>query len=86
MGKISQQSAGKDDQCSNSSNKDASECSGDAPLKVTATEEAFHEIKLNKAPGIYEIGTRTKPGKDGQATVVLTKARFKEAFSLSHYE
>ncbi|WP_439606885.1 hypothetical protein [Hydrogenophaga sp.] len=59
---------------------------GDAPLKVTATEEAFHEIKLHKAPGIYEIGTRTKPGKDGQATVVLTKARFKEAFSLSHFE
>lgn len=59
---------------------------GDTPMKVSATDEAFAEIKAHKAPGIYEIGTRTKPGKDGQATVVLTKAKFKEAFSLAQYE
>ena len=59
---------------------------GDTPMKVAATEEAFNEIKLHKAPGIYEIGTRTKPGKDGKATVVLTKAKFVEAFSLAQYE
>jgi len=37
MGKISQQTAGKDDQSSSRSNKDASECSGDGPLKVSAS-------------------------------------------------
>jgi hypothetical protein len=59
---------------------------GDSPMKVQASEEAFAQIKTHKAPGIYEIGTRTKPGKDGQATVVLTQAKFKEAFSLAHYQ
>lgn len=56
---------------------------GDAPMKVAASDEAFREIKLNKAPGVYEINTRTKPGKDGQATVVVTQAKFVEAFTLA---
>lgn len=59
---------------------------GEKPMKVSATDEAFEAIKLNKAPGVYEITTRTKPGKDGTATIVLTKAKFKEAFSLSHFD
>lgn len=56
---------------------------GDAPMKVSASEEVFSEIKKNKAPGIYEITTRTKPGKDGQATVVVTQAKFVQAFTLA---
>ncbi len=56
---------------------------GDSPMKVSASDEVFAEIKKNKAPGIYEIGTRTKPGKDGQATVVMTQAKFKRGFSLA---
>jgi hypothetical protein len=56
---------------------------GDAPMKVSASEEVFSEIKKNKAPAVYEIGTRTKPGKDGQATVVVTQAKFVKAFTLS---
>lgn len=58
---------------------------GDAPLKVQATEEVFIEIKKHKAPGIYEIGTRTKPGKEGQATVVMTQVKFKKGFDLAQY-
>ncbi len=56
---------------------------GDALMKVQASEEVFTEVKKHKAPGIYEIGTRTKPGKEGQATVVMTQAKFKQAFSLA---
>lgn len=56
---------------------------GDAPMKVGATEEVFTEIKKHKAPGIYDIGTRTKPGKEGQATVVVTQAKFLKAFTLN---
>lgn len=56
---------------------------GDTPMKVTASDEVFEAIKINKAPGIYEIATRTKPGKDGQATVVVTKAKFVQAFTLA---
>lgn len=56
---------------------------GDAPMKVAASEEVFAEIKTHKAPGIYQINTRTKPGKDGQATVVVTQAKFVKAFTLA---
>lgn len=55
---------------------------GDAPMKVATSEEVFAEIKKHKAPGVYEINTRTKPGKDGQATVVVTQAKFVKAFTL----
>ena len=55
---------------------------GDAPMKVSATEEVFTEVKKHKAPGIYDMNTRTKPGKEGQATVVMTQAKFVKAFSL----
>lgn len=56
---------------------------GDSPMKVQASDEVFTEIKKHKAPGIYEIGTRTKPGKEGQATVVVTQAKFVKAFTLA---
>jgi hypothetical protein len=56
---------------------------GDAPMKVTATDEVFNEVKKYKAPGVYEINTRTKPGKEGQATVVMTQANFVSAFTLA---
>lgn len=49
---------------------------GDAPMKVQASDEVFAEIKKHKAPGIYDINTRTKPGKEGQATVVVVQAKF----------
>lgn len=55
---------------------------GDPPLKVQANDSVFDEVKKHKAPGVYEIGTRTKPGKEGQATVVVTQAKFVRAFSL----
>lgn len=55
---------------------------GDSPMKVSSTDEVFAEIKKNKAPGIYQINTRIKPGKDGQATVVVTQAKFMKAFTL----
>lgn len=55
---------------------------GDAPMKVASSDEVFDEIKKHKAPGVYEINTRTKPGKDGQATVVVTQAKFVKAFTL----
>ena len=51
-------------------------------MKVSATEEVFTEVKKHKAPGIYDMNTRTKPGKEGQATVVMTQAKFVKAFSL----
>jgi hypothetical protein len=56
---------------------------GDAPVKVDISEEVFLEVKKHKAPGIYEINTRTKPGKEGKATLVVTQAKFKQAISLS---
>jgi hypothetical protein len=56
---------------------------GDSPMKVQASDEVFTEIKKHKAPGIYDIGTRTKPGKEGQATVVVTQAKFLKAFTLN---
>lgn len=54
---------------------------GDAPMKVAASEEVFTEIKKHKAPGIYEINTRTKPGKDGQAIITKINARPRKAIS-----
>lgn len=56
---------------------------GDAPMKVQASDEVFAEVKKHKAPGVYEINTRTKPGKEGQATVVMTQAKFVKAFTLA---
>lgn len=56
---------------------------GDPPMKVAASEEVFAEIKKNKAPAVYQIGTRTKPGKEGQATLVVTQAKFVKAFTLA---
>lgn len=56
---------------------------GDAPMKVQASDEVFAEVKKHKAPGVYEINTRTKPGKEGQATVVMTQAKFVQAFTLA---
>lgn len=56
---------------------------GDAPMKVSATEEVFTEVKKHKAPGIYDMATRTKPGKEGQATVVMTQVKFVKAFTLA---
>ncbi len=56
---------------------------GDAPMKVQASDEVFNEVKKHKAPGVYEINTRTKPGKEGQATVVMTQAKFVKAFTLA---
>lgn len=56
---------------------------GDSPMKVQASDEVFAEVKKHKAPGIYEINTRTKPGKDGIATVIVTEAKFKQGFSLA---
>lgn len=55
---------------------------GDSPMKVAASDEVFAEVKKHKAPGVYQINTRTKPGKDGQATVVVTQAKFIKAFTL----
>lgn len=56
---------------------------GDSPMKVQASDEVFTEIKKHKAPGIYQINVRTKPGKDGQATVVVTQAKFVQTFTLA---
>jgi hypothetical protein len=55
---------------------------GEKPMKVSTTDEVFLSIKGHGAPAIYDISTRTKPGKDGAATVVLTKATFRQAFTL----
>lgn len=56
---------------------------GDSPMKVQASEEVFKEIKKHKAPGIYQMDTRTKPGKDGTATVMMTQAKFVKAIVLA---
>lgn len=56
---------------------------GDSPMKVGASEEVFDAVKKSKAPGVYDITTRTKPGKEGQATVVVTQAKFLKSFSLA---
>ena len=52
-------------------------------MKVQASDDVFTTIKKHKAPGTYEINTRTKPGKEGQATVVMTQAKFVKAFTLT---
>ena len=59
---------------------------GEKPMKVSITDEVFNEIKHYGAPAIYDITTRTKPGKEGTATVVLTKAKFQQAFKLPESE
>lgn len=59
---------------------------GEKPMKVSTTDEVFADIKHHGAPGIYDINTRTKPGKDGTATVVLTLAKFKQRFTLEQSE
>ena len=46
----------------------------------------FNEIKHCVAPAIYSITTKTKPGKDGTATVMLTKAKFQQPFKLPESE
>ncbi len=69
----------------NDSQVETEKAVGDAPMKVQATDEVFNAIKANKAPGIYEINTRTKPGKDGVATVVVAQAKFKKLISLADY-
>ena len=53
---------------------------------MSITDEVFNEIKHYGAPAIYDITTRTKPGKDGTATVVLTKAKFQQPFKLPESE
>lgn len=55
---------------------------GEKPMKVSITDEVFDQIKHHGAPAIYDITIRTKPGKEGTATVVLTKAKFNQAFAL----
>ena len=59
---------------------------GEKPMKVSTTDEVFSAIKQHGATGIYDITTRVKPGKDGTATVVLTKAKFIQAFALPQAE
>jgi hypothetical protein len=69
----------------NDSQVETEKAVGDAPMKVQASEDVFAEIKAHKAPGIYEINTRTKPGKDGIATVMMSQAKFKKLISLAEY-
>ncbi len=59
---------------------------GEKPMKVSITDEVFNEIKHYGAPAIYSISTKTKPGKDGTATVMLTKAKFQQPFKLPESE
>jgi hypothetical protein len=56
---------------------------GEEPMKAKTSEEVFALIKKHKAPAIYSIDTRLKPGKDGKATVQVTSAKFVKAFSLA---
>ena len=56
---------------------------GEEPMKAKTSEEVFAAIKKHKAPAIYAIETRLKPGKDGKATVQVTSAKFVKAFSLA---
>jgi hypothetical protein len=58
---------------------------GDASMKVSVTDEVFNSIKTNGAPGIYQIDTRSRPGKDGTATLTITNANFVQAFTLAQY-
>ncbi len=55
---------------------------GEKPMKVSIPDEVFDQIKRHGAPAIYDITTRIKPGKDGTATVMLTKATFQQPFKL----
>lgn len=56
---------------------------GDAPVKVSASPEVFDIIKKHKAPGMYEINTRTKPGKEGQATVQIVGVKHVREISMA---
>eukprot|EP01036_Dinobryon_divergens_P039947 gene39947-52734_t len=55
---------------------------GDKPMKVAISDEVFNDIKHYGAPAIYDITTKTRPGKDGTATVTLVKAKFQQPFKL----
>jgi len=55
---------------------------GGSPLKLQASDEVFQTVKQFKAPGIYEIDTRSKPGKDGVTTMVMVRAKFKSTLLL----
>lgn len=59
---------------------------GEKPMKVSITDEVFNDIKQHGAPAVYDITIRTKPGKEGTATVVLTKAKFQQSFKLPESE
>ncbi|KQO26312.1 hypothetical protein ASF11_00935 [Acidovorax sp. Leaf76] len=59
---------------------------GEKPMKVAISDEVFNDIKHYGAPAIYDITIRTKPGKEGAATIVLTKAKFRQAFTLPESE
>ena len=58
---------------------------GETPMKTSVTDEVFNNIKTNGAPGIYQIDTRSRPGKDGKATLMITNTKFVHAFTLAQY-
>ena len=55
-------------------------------MKVAISDEVFNDIKHYGAPAIYDITTKTRPGKDGTATVTLVKAKFQQPFKLPESE
>lgn len=59
---------------------------GEKPMKVAISDEVFNDIKHYGAPAIYDITTKTRPGKDGTATVTLVKAKFQQPFKLPESE
>lgn len=47
---------------------------GYRPLKVQAIAEVFEAIKKGGAPGLYDLDMRTRPGREGQTTVMAVRA------------
>jgi hypothetical protein len=56
---------------------------GNTPFTVFSTPEVFDIIQKHNGTGMYEITIRTKPGKEGQATVQIVDVKHVREVSLA---
>ena len=54
--------------------EESSNAVGFKAMKIPAVPEVFEAIKKGGAPGLYDLEMRTRPGKEGQTTVMAVRA------------
>ncbi len=49
---------------------------GFKPIKTSADDTVFDAVQKGGVPGMYNIETRSRPGKDGKPTLTVVGAQF----------